>query len=102
MGPPARGRRAQRRFPDDASRQRGPGRGGLESFASVLKSPFLYVPHDAIVPGALTAGDLPEIVEALAPRAWRHDGAVDGLNRRVGAGPPDESPARWLLSRLAR
>jgi len=77
-------------------------RGGLESFASVLKSPFLYVPHDAVVPGALTAGDLPDVVEAVAPRAWRHDGAVDGLNRRVGAGPPDESPARWLLSRLAR
>ena len=26
-------------------------RGGLVSYASLLDSPFFYVPHDAVVPG---------------------------------------------------
>src|SRR5262249_4012878 len=30
-------------------------RGGLVSYASVLDSQFCHVPHDAVVPGALTA-----------------------------------------------
>jgi len=58
-------------------------RGGLDGYQSVLKSQFVYVPHDAIVPGALTAGDLCDVAAALAPRPLRLDGLVDGLNRRV-------------------
>jgi hypothetical protein len=58
-------------------------RGGLASYQSLLESPFCHVPHDAIVPGALMTGDLPDLVAALAPRAARLDGLVDGLNRRV-------------------
>jgi len=33
-------------------------RGGLSGYQSLLRSPFLYVPHDSLVPAALTAGDL--------------------------------------------
>jgi len=73
-------------------------RGGLASYRSILESPFVYVPHDAIVPGALLAGDLDGVVRALAPRAIRQEAQVDGLNRRVGreevAGPG------WLLEAL--
>jgi hypothetical protein len=58
-------------------------RGGLESYRSLLRSPFLYVPHDALVPGALTAGDLEDVVAALSPRPVRLEGLVDGLNRRL-------------------
>jgi hypothetical protein len=58
-------------------------RGGLASYQSLLESQFCHVPHDAIVPGALSTGDLPDLVAALAPRAVRLDGLVDGLNRRV-------------------
>jgi hypothetical protein len=43
-------------------------RGGLVSFQSLLQSPFLHVPHDALLPGVLAAGDLPDVVAALAPR----------------------------------
>src|SRR5262249_33191361 len=43
-------------------------RGGLASFRSLLDSPFCYVPHDAIIPGALTAGDMNDVAAALAPR----------------------------------
>jgi cephalosporin-C deacetylase-like acetyl esterase len=58
-------------------------RGGLSGYQSLLQSPFLYVPHDAVVPGALTAGDLCDVAAALAPRPLRLEGLIDGLNRRV-------------------
>jgi hypothetical protein len=58
------------------------GRGGLVSFASLLEGPFLWVPHDAVIPGALTAGDLPDLASALR-LPIRLDGLVDGLNRAV-------------------
>ncbi|HZT83732.1 MAG TPA: hypothetical protein VFA26_26110, partial [Gemmataceae bacterium] len=104
------------------------GRGGLAGYQSLLHSPFCYVPHDAVVPGALTAGDLCDVAAALAPRPLRLEGMVDGLNRRAPAellgkafGPTrdayraaaaadrleivsadDKEPeaARWLLARL--
>jgi hypothetical protein len=57
--------------------------GGLAGFDSVLRSPFLYVPHDVLIPGALTAGDLGDVAGALAPRPLRLTGLVDGLNRRA-------------------
>jgi cephalosporin-C deacetylase-like acetyl esterase len=59
--------------------------GGLTSFQSVLQSPFVYVPHDVIVPGGLTAGDLGDLTATLAPRPVRLEGLVDGLNRRASA-----------------
>jgi hypothetical protein len=61
-------------------------RGGLTGYHSILQSPFCYVPHDALVPGALSAGDLCDMAAALAPRPLRLEGLVDGLNREV---PPD-------------
>ena len=56
--------------------------GGLSAYASILKSPYNYVPHDVIVPGVLTVGDLPDLVAALPPCSVRLHGLVDGLNRR--------------------
>jgi hypothetical protein len=72
-------------------------RGGLESYASALKGPFLHVPHDAFVPGALLAGDLPALASALKPRL-RLEGQIDGLNRPVGE--PAGSASAWLISQL--
>jgi cephalosporin-C deacetylase-like acetyl esterase len=60
-------------------------RGGLISYASVLESPFCYVPHDALVPAAVPAGDLVEVAATLAPRPLRMEGFVDGRNRRLAA-----------------
>jgi hypothetical protein len=60
-------------------------RGGLSGYQSILQSPFCYVPHDIIVPGALTSGDLCDVAAALAPRPLRLEGLVDGLNRRTAA-----------------
>jgi cephalosporin-C deacetylase-like acetyl esterase len=93
-------------------------RGGLIGYAAVLNSPFRYVPHDAVVPGALTAGDLNDVAAALAPRPLRLAGLVDGLNRPASAeeaartyaaagdrlvldaGGRDDAAASWLLKQL--
>ena len=53
-------------------------RGLFAGFYSLLGDVFCYVPHDAVVPGALTAGDLNEVAAALAPRAVRLESLVDG------------------------
>jgi hypothetical protein len=58
-------------------------RGGLVSHRSLLARPFVHVPYDAVVPGAATAGDLADVVAALAPRKVILEGMVDGLNRKV-------------------
>jgi dienelactone hydrolase len=104
--------------------------GGLSSYASILLSPFCYVPHDVIVPGALTLGDLDDVAAALVPRPVRVEALVDGLNRSVSdeqltkayaitktayrdagaweailmeaAGATGERRAAWLLSQLKR
>jgi hypothetical protein len=56
--------------------------GGLTGFHDVLTSPFCYLPHDVVIPGVLTAGDLCDLAAAIAPRPLRLDGLVDGSNRR--------------------
>jgi hypothetical protein len=58
-------------------------RGGLVSYESLLAGPFLYVPHDCVVPGALTVGDLGDVAAALAPRPLWLGELVDGVNQRV-------------------
>jgi hypothetical protein len=60
-------------------------RGGLAEFQSLLASPFIYVPHDIIVPGALTAGDLCDIAAAIAPCPLQLADLVDGQNRSLTA-----------------
>jgi dienelactone hydrolase len=58
-------------------------RGGLTGYGSLLDSPFCYLPHDAVVPGALTVGDLSDVAAALAPRPLRLTSLVDARNRLV-------------------
>jgi cephalosporin-C deacetylase-like acetyl esterase len=59
--------------------------GGLTGYQSLLQSPFCYVPHDAVIPGALTEGDLCDLAAVLAPCPLWMDGLVDGRNRGVSA-----------------
>src|SRR5262249_62224637 len=54
-------------------------------YHSVLQGPFCYLPHDGVVPGVLTVGDLCDTAAALAPRPVWLEGLVDGLNREVPA-----------------
>jgi cephalosporin-C deacetylase-like acetyl esterase len=60
-------------------------RGGLSGYRSVLDSPFVYIPQDAVVPGALTVCDLCDIAASLAPAPLKLTGLVDGVNRTVSA-----------------
>ncbi len=86
-------------------------RGGLSGYRSLLDSPFCFVPYDALIPGILTAGDLPDVAAALSPRRLRLEGLVDGFNRRVAVETAkqlygaetignDEGPAAWLIPAL--
>ena len=73
-------------------------RGGLSGYRSLLQSQFAYVPHDALLPGVLTVGDLDDIAAALAPRAVRLEGLVTGLNQRASAA---ELAKSYSLTRAA-
>lgn len=55
-------------------------RGIFPGFQALLRAPFCHVPHDAVVPGALTAGDLADLADALTPRPVRLESLVDGRN----------------------
>ncbi|HSG69066.1 MAG TPA: acetylxylan esterase [Planctomycetaceae bacterium] len=57
--------------------------GTFASFGSLLDSPFLYVPHDAVVSGAMTVSDVSDIAAVLAPRPLMIANPIDGLNRSV-------------------
>jgi dienelactone hydrolase len=57
--------------------------GGLAGFEAVLSKHLALLPRDAVVPGALSAGDLCDVVAALAPRRVRLEGLVDGWNRTL-------------------
>lgn len=74
---------------------------GLSSYLSVLQDRFCYVPLDVVVPAILEAGDIPDVVAALAPRAVLLEGLVDGRNRAVTAvqSPAGKAPAlaAWLI-----
>jgi cephalosporin-C deacetylase-like acetyl esterase len=70
-------------------------RNGLVSIRSILDSQALHVPHDFVVPGALTAGDLPDIAAAIGPRPVRVEGLVDGLNGRASEA---SASAEWDAS----
>jgi dienelactone hydrolase len=73
-------------------------RGGLTGFASVLQGQFCYLPHDVVIPGVLTLGDLSDLTAALTPRPVRLEGLVDGLNRRAS---PDSVKAEYEPARKA-
>jgi hypothetical protein len=57
--------------------------GTLKSWSSVLDSPFVWVPHDAMVPDAATQLELDEWVGSLHSRKVRIARPIDGLNRAV-------------------
>jgi hypothetical protein len=67
-------------------------RRGLLSFDCILDLPFVYVPHDIIVPGVLAVGDLSDIAAALAPRPLRFESPVGGRNCPVG-----QAEMRWMM-----
>lgn len=88
-------------------------RGGLVSYRSLLESPFVYVPFDAVVPGGAKFTDLAETLALLPVRSIRLEALVDGWNRLVpkDAATKVYTPAMlesevpsmgWLLQSLKR
>ncbi|MCS6866797.1 MAG: acetylxylan esterase [Gemmataceae bacterium] len=77
--------------------------GGLAQYASLFDQPYIYVPHDAVVPGIVTVGDIPALVAALAPRPVRYDDPIDAGNRRMVAQPSADHPraaAKFITDQL--
>jgi cephalosporin-C deacetylase-like acetyl esterase len=60
---------------------------GLVNFASAFAGPCVYLPLDAIVPGAASGVDISDLVARLDPLGMRFTGMVDATNRRVTALP---------------
>jgi len=52
----------------------------IAGYAAALRDRFCYLPYDVVVPGALAAGDLCDVVAALAPMPIRLEGLVDSRN----------------------
>jgi hypothetical protein len=70
--------------------------GGLVSFSSVLESPFVQVPHDAIIPGVLSAqADLPAVAKAISAPV-QLAAQVDGRNRLAGDSKESPAASDWL------
>jgi dienelactone hydrolase len=59
--------------------------GGVDGYLSLLESPFCHFPHDALVPGAIAAGDLTAVAAACAPKPLYLAGTVDSLNHRASS-----------------
>jgi cephalosporin-C deacetylase-like acetyl esterase len=68
-------------------------RGGLSDYASILKDAFPYIPADVVIPGIADAGDLPDVMAAIAPRPLWLQGTIDGKNR-----PMDDKTMRETLA----
>lgn len=77
---------------------------GLADFRSALNTPFCYLPHDAVIPGVLVHGDLPDLANCLAPRKVWLQNSVDAVNRAGAAEEPrnDQAIANWLLTELRK
>ncbi|GJL63538.1 MAG: hypothetical protein NPIRA04_21920 [Nitrospirales bacterium] len=57
--------------------------GGLASYETLLNTSYVYQPGDSLIRGLLTVADIPDLAAALAPRALRMEGLVDGSNRQL-------------------
>ncbi|HEX8916351.1 MAG TPA: hypothetical protein VF796_28630, partial [Humisphaera sp.] len=79
-------------------------RGGLVAYADLLRSPFVHVPLDAIVPGAIPVGDVGAVVGAAATVVpVRTAVTVDAWNRATGDdGKAADGAALWVVERLRK
>ena len=61
-------------------------KGGLASFASALNHHLVQIPHETVIPGIFSMGDIPLLINSLGTRTIFLDQMVDGLNLEI-AGP---------------
>ncbi len=73
--------------------------GGLTSWRSLLSDYLVLTAHDSLVPGALTASDIVDLIEPFrSDRRVRIEAAVDGWNRLAPNTPKRDGPAKWLTN----
>lgn len=78
-------------------------RGSLESYRSLLQGPYLYVPHEVVMVGGVTTGDLPLLRRQLGDRLVDLGDRVNGINQRVnGPSLKPEAGATMLIQRLTQ
>jgi hypothetical protein len=71
--------------------------GGLKDWRSLLADYLVLTAHDSIVPGALTAGDIPDLIAAQrSATKIRVEAEVDGWNRPVPSTAKRSSPVALL------
>ena len=72
--------------------------GGLTSWRSLLSEYLVLTAHDSVVPGALTASDLSDLIMPdRSDHRVRIEASVDGWNRLVPANSKREGPVKWLV-----
>jgi dienelactone hydrolase len=73
--------------------------GCLSSWRSLLADYLVLTAHDSLVPGALTVGDLADLIDPdRSDRRVVLEAAVDGWNRLVQGSPQRTSPVKWLTN----
>ncbi|HEY2911389.1 MAG TPA: CocE/NonD family hydrolase [Gemmataceae bacterium] len=69
--------------------------GGFKS-RTILDSPYMYIPHEAVVPGVIAAGGY-----VMGRGAVRSEGNVDSRNRLVEAKADTRAAAAWVIEKLS-
>jgi len=77
-------------------------RGGIIAYGDLLRSPFVHVPLDAIVPGAIPAGDVVAVKAAAGINGGlRTAGTVNAWNQFTEAdAQAGDGAAAWVIERL--
>lgn len=76
-------------------------RGGIDPKDPLTGSPYLYLPHDAVVPGPSTVSSLAPILAKT--KAVKYESAVDVHNRATGDKPLSAADAsKWLAEELKK
>jgi hypothetical protein len=74
-------------------------RGGIDPKDPLTGSPYLYLPHDAIVPGPTPVGSLVPIL--AKSKAVKYEATVDAQNRATGDKPLSPTDAaKWVAKQL--
>lgn len=72
--------------------------GGLANWRACLANYLVLTAHDSLVPGALTAGDVSDLITPHGINRRVHiEASVDGWNRLAPANSKREGPVKWLV-----
>lgn len=76
--------------------------GGLANYGLLLNQPYLYVPHDAVVPGVIPTGDVLAFDVVLGSQRVRQEVAVEEGNRIAPGNARPVSVPKWVIENLKK